>query len=588
MLNALLAGNLPRQVRLSVAAIAAYFMWIAVGEAQEMRPETLLPRSTVIYVAIDSPSALLASVLDHPISKQIQSLDVYQKATQSQGYRNFLTGRKFFELQVGAEWRAAIEALSAKGVYAAFDPETNGGVVLVRGKDEETMENFRMKILELSRLNGNEVREVKDYQGITVYQLPEGGAATYKDWLIVTNKGDLGKAVLDRFVASADEKPESLADNPVFQQASQSRAASQIWSFVDLAAIRSRGGAQKLFEGQAENPLAELIAGGIQSVLQHADWLCSDVTVAESGLTWNIASPLSVDWIPEPRQYYFGPANTGLAPALPNVKETLFTLAAYRDVSAMWVRAGDLFNEQMNDKLAEADAGLSTIFAGRDFGEEILGSFAPEMGVVVVRQDFTNARPTPALKLPAFALVLKLKDPDTMRGELRRTFQSAIGFFNIVGAQNGQPQLEMDMQKVGETDLITSRYLPEKKNQDSTSAPIIFNFSPSVSFTGDRFVLASTSKLAEELGTAPLKAASGANTSIDLNADVLREALVDNREQLISQNMLEEGHSREEAEAAIGLLLEVMKNFKGAGLELKAENERLNLQFTIETQPAAR
>jgi hypothetical protein len=192
------------------------------------------------------------------------------------------------------------------------------------------------------------------------------------------------------------------------------------------------------------------------------------------------------------------------------------------------------------------------------------------------------------LKLPAFAMVLKLKDPETMRGELRRTFQSAIGFFNIVGAQNGQPQLEMDMQKVGETDLITSHYLPKNKDLDSTTAPIIFNFSPSVSFTGDRFVLASTARLAQELGTAPLKTASGANTSIDLNADVLRETLVDNREQLISQNMLEEGHSREEAEAAIGLLLEVMQSFQGAGIELKADKERLNLQFRIETKAATR
>lgn len=585
---ALLTDSHAKRICVTIGAVFSLMTLTTAAEAQEVRPETLLPRSTVLYVSVDSPPALLASVLDHPISQQIQSLDVYRKATQSQGYRNFLTGRKFFELQIGAEWRAAIEGLSARGIYAGFDPETNGGVVLVRGKDAETVENFRAKILELSRLNGNEVRETTEYQGVTVYQFPEGGAATVRDWLIVTNKGDLGKAVLDRFAAGPEDKLESLADNPVFQQASQSRAASQIWSFLDLATIRSRGGAEKLFEGQADNPLAELIAGGIQSVLQHADWLCSDLTVTESGLTWNVASPLSADWIPEPRQYYFGPANAGLAPALPDAKETLFTLAAYRDVSAMWVRAGDLFNEQMNDQLAEADAGLSTIFAGRDFGEEILGSFAPEIGIVVVRQDFSNAKPTPALKLPAFAMVLKLKDPETMRGELRRTFQSAIGFFNIVGAQNGQPQLEMDMQKVGETDLITSHYLPKKKDLDSTTAPIIFNFSPSVSFTGDRFVLASTARLAQELGTAPLKTASGANTSIDLNADVLRETLIDNREQLISQNMLEEGHSREEAEAAIGLLLEVMQSFQGAGIELKADKERLNLQFRIETKAATR
>ncbi|MFO0979717.1 MAG: DUF3352 domain-containing protein [Planctomycetaceae bacterium] len=572
----------------AIALLLGLSCGVADINGQEIRPESLLPRSTVLYVAMDAPPAAMASVLDHSVSKQIQSLDVYQKATQSQEYRNFLTGRKFFELQIGAEWRAAIEALSAKGIYGGFDAETKGGVLLVRGKDEETLENFRTKILELTRLSGGETRPTTDYKGVAVYRLPEGGAAVFKDWLIVTNKGDLGKQVIDRIVATPDEKQESLADNPVYQQASQTRAASQVWSFVDLGAIRSSGGAQKVFEGQAENPLAELIVGGIQSVLQHADWVTSDLSVSEQGLTWNFTSPLAEDWIPEQRQYYFGPANSGQAPALPEVADTLLTLSAYRDVSAMWVRAGDLFNEQMNDKLAEADAGLSTIFAGKDFGEEILGSFAPEIGVVVVRQDFAAVKPTPALRLPAFALVLKLKDPETMRAELRRTFQSAIGFFNIVGAQNGNPQLEMDMQKVGETDLITSRYLPEKKDRDSTTAPIIYNFSPSVSFTGDRFVLASTAQLAEKLGTAPLKEGAKANTAVELHADVLRDALVDNREQLVTQNMLTEGNSREEAEAAVGLLLEVMNNFKGAGLHLKADKDRLSLQFRIDTNSAAR
>jgi len=68
----------------------------------------------------------------------------------------------------------------------------------------------------------------------------------------------------------------------------------------------------------------------------------------------------------------------------------------------------------------------------------------------------------------------------------------------------------------------------------------------------------------------------------------LRDALLDNREQLVTQNMLTEGNSREEAEAAIGLLLEVMTHFNGAGLQLKADKDRLSLQFRIDTHTAER
>ena len=47
-----------------------------------------------------------------------------------------------------------------------------------------------------------------------------------------------------------------------------------------------------------------------------------------------------------------------------------------------------------------------------------------------------------------------------------------LGFFNIVGAMNGQPQLEMDMEKDAEVQYITSRFLPTDDNRDSQDAAI--------------------------------------------------------------------------------------------------------------------
>ena len=554
--------------------------------ADEVDGSRLLPETTVGYFEFTQPGRLIDTVLDHPLNQHIQAMDVFQKATMSEGYRSFLTGRKFVELQIGSDWRPALEALTAGGIYGGFDSATNGAVLLIRGKDETTMENFRAKILEMTRLRGDGSKP-DDYRDISIYKTDnKSGAAVVRDWLIVTNNGELGKGILDRLL---DAKPEAeatgtLSANKNFQAARSMRAEdSQAWAFGDLQAVRDAGGAKQVFEGKADNPLAELLLGGIQSTLQHAPYVTAGLNIENSGLLVSVALPWQGDWIPEHRTYFFGPDNSGSAPALPVVSETVLTLATYRNISDMWLRAGDLFDEQMNDKLAEADSNLSTVFAGRDFGEEILGSFEPQIGIVVTRQSFADAKPVPTIKLPAFALVTRLRDPETMRSELRRTFQSAIGFFNIVGAQQGNPQLEMDMQKVGDVDLITSRYLPEKNDKDSTSAPIIFNFSPSVGFAGDRFVLASTAALAKQLAEAPANNEdTDLNTSLVLNAPVLNDILNDNREQLISQNMLQDGHSRDEAEAAIDLLLEIVRCFKGAGLSLDREGDQLALKFHLD------
>ncbi len=161
-----------------------------------------------------------------------------------------------------------------------------------------------------------------------------------------------------------------------------------------------------------------------------------------------------------------------------------------------------------------------------------------------------------------------------MTRELRRIFQSLIGFLNIVGAMNGQNQLEMDMEKISDdAQLITSSYVPEEDDRESTDANIVYNFSPSVGFAGERFVVSSSKTLARQLTMAKTAKPETIddNTNANLNASVLRDVLADNREQLIAQNMLEDGNSREEAEAIIDLLLQVVDYFQDASLRLGAD-----------------
>lgn len=563
------------------------------GADDSFQAAEFLPATVVGYVELTKSTEVLSTILDHPIAKHVQTLDVWKKATREEGYRKFLTGRKFFEIQIGSEWRVAIESISSGGLCLAFDGASQGVVGIVKGKDAETMENFRVKILELTRLNMQESDFPEPYRDLPVYKIDKGGAVVVRDWLVVTNNSELGRKVIDRLldhVPANNGAEGSLAAHEDFKAAYAARPDESVaWGFLDMNAVRKSDEVREALERQAENPLAELLIGGVQSVVKNSPYITGNVRLDQASAALELTSPIQADWVPEHRSYYFGPELKGTAGVLPDVPDTLLTLGTYRDVSNMWLRAGDLFDEQMNDKLAEADSTLSTIFSGKDFGEDILGSFEPAFGIIAARQSFAEIMPTPAIKLPSFALVGSLKSPDTMRPNLRRMFQNAIGFFNIVGAQNGNPQLEMDMVKEGEIDMITSRYLPEEKNAESTTAPIIYNFSPTVAFRGSRFVLSSTTALAKDLVSAEANVGeSESNTSVRIFADSLRSVLEDNREQLISQNMLEEGHSREEAETAIGLLLELVGFVKGAGVDLNVEQDTIQLKMNLKVNAAGR
>ena len=551
--------------------------------AADRTASTLFPETTVLYAEIANPPDLISTIFDHPLREKIEALEPFKMATKTDGYRAFLTGRKFVEIQLGMEWREAIETLTSRGVYLGVDAATQGVALLINGKDAESLDLLRSKLLELSKLgkNPDQIKE-GEYRGITAYEVNKSRFAVVDDWLLVTNKGELGKVLLDRFLDGAET---SLADNKKFQAARISRNRdATAWAFVDLTTLKDAGVAPQLFAGKSNNPGVELLIGGILSTLQKAPYASAELIASHQNVGLSFSMPHKPEWVPEERTFYFGPDGTGHGPALPTTKDTLFTLSTYRDVSEMWLRAGDLFDENINDGLAQADANLTTFFSGKDFGEDILGSLTPKIGFVASRQDFTDTLPIPAIKLPQFALVVQLKDPDKMTRELRRTFQSMIGFFNVIGAMEGRSQLEMDIDRLDNgAELITSVYIPEEDEADSTRAGIVYNFSPSVGFFGERFVVASTDRLARELVQADVVAdeAASANTHAKLKGGVLKQVLNDNRDQLVSQNMLSDGNSREEAEAMIDLLLEVVGYFENASAGVNAGSDRLGIELGL-------
>ncbi|MCI0360956.1 MAG: hypothetical protein L0211_20955, partial [Planctomycetaceae bacterium] len=257
---------------------------------------------------------------------------------------------------------------------------------------------------------------------------------------------------------------------------------------------------------------------------------------------------------------------------------------SYRDFASLWRHAPDLFDEGINAKFAEAESGLKTIFAGRDFRDEILGKLEPGVQVVVARQEFPQEGVTPAIKLPAAAAVFRLKQPAETARIFKVTFQSVVGFLNVAGAQNGIDPLDLNSEKVGDSLVVSSVYLPPNDEKVRGEAGLHFNASPTVAFVGDRFILASAKPLAIELmkhvqgGAA---AGDGINTAVQLDGKIGWQSLAENRGPLVAQNMLEKGHDRTAAELEIDRALAALCIVEGASLGLSVADSRLDLAIEV-------
>jgi hypothetical protein len=555
----------------------------------------LLPRTIALYAEAPAPAATIDILFDHPLRGQVESLDQVKAALESPQFQQAQALVSAWEAHMGADYRTSLKAVVGGGVAIAYDKATQGTIVLIKADSDETATKTRDFFLGLARMQGagksdsNPLKET-EYRGATAHEFQNGMLVVVGPWIAVTNKNDLAKGFVDRFAdwKSNPVAPENRLSGSANFQAAQAANASSLtaWGFADLQVVREAGAAKELFAGKSpDNPVGELLVGGILGALADSPYAGASLDAASDKLSLSLTIPHDVSAIKPEREYFFGPGVEGKAPALASVQNQVLSLSAYRDAAGMWLHAGDLFDENTNDQFALADSQLTTLFAGKDFGEDILGALGPGVQIVASRQDFTGATVTPAIKLPQFAAVFTLKEPETMRDELRRIFQSLVGFLNVVGAMNGQPQLDVDIERSDELQVAAATYVATEDEKKSGEGRINFNFSPTAAFLGDKFILASTEALARELAASESVTAAQAtslNTAMVGDGAVLKSLLEDNRAQLVAQNMLEEGRTQEEAEKAIGGLLAIVEAIRSASIELQATAGKLQLDAQVE------
>jgi len=582
--------------------ITSYIAWPVDSFAEPPRgvdcvATELLPSSIVACADVSDLGGVLETVLNHPLRAKLEAMPVYVGLMASGAPGQLQMGLRAFEASMGKPWQEALDKLTDGGITVALDASDGGVAVLVHSSDSELLERFRGFILALRQMQGAAAKQ-GDYRGFMADMVSDKlKMVRMHDWLLLTNNGELGKAIIDQYL---DRNSDTLATNEAYVAAAKNLDASDaahrvVSAFLDIKTLRDAGVAKGVFNEKIDNFAGEVALGGVLANLRHTPYVTGQLQLTTAGLALKLAAPHQRNW-ESPREYFFGEPELATAPALLEVPNRLFALSTHRDLSQMWLRSGDLLTDRGNDQLAVADTALTTFFSGRDFGEDILGLLASDVQIVGMEQDFTDVLPQPAIKLPAFALQFRMKNAAETKPELRRVFQSFVGFLNVTGAQNGQPQLDLGMETVGDAQLVTASYVPDRDKRESLDAKIQFNFSPTMAFAGDRIIFASSTSIARkliesqggsedavEIGT-PM---GDSNTSGRLEATTLKRVLESNRSQLVANSMLEKGHSKEAAEGEIGLLLELLGFFRDVRLNLDVTESQMALGLAVDVKSDA-
>lgn len=555
--------------------------------ADDLDVRKILPDTTAVYLEAKS----VESVLNHPFVKSLQSSAPFKKLMRLPEARKLNAGLVFFEFAVGDKLESVLTSLTAHGVHVAIDKKTEGAVLLANTESQEWIEEYLQKLAKIARADAKSksqsdpIREA-DYRGVHGYEFQKLIVGNIGATLIVTNKEDLGKSIIDRHLDSTDDHLLNKAQFQLAWNAPKQPIAteSSVKAYVDIDTLRQAGVAKDLLMGKAKDFGAELILGGVLAAMHKTSFAIGELFLNEDKVSVDFKIPYEKAWTEESRAFFVGPNGLGHATALVDGASLMASVSTYRNLSELWMRAGDLFDEKVNDQLAQADSTLTTLFSGRDFGTEILGAIEPQIELIAAEQQF-EPELVPAIQLPSFGIVAKLKEP-AMRKDLKRMFQTFIGFLNFTGAMDGSAQLDLDSETIDGRQIHSASYLKESDKKYENGLPIQFNFSPSLVFDGDLVIFTSANSLAKKVSTKIKQDASekvqADNTRLTVDFAAIKKILESNRSQLISQNMLEKGHTKAEAEKEIDVLLGVMSLLRsGMGSLRFDEFVRLTLELEI-------
>jgi hypothetical protein len=554
----------------------------------------LMPPSALAYVEVTRADLLVERALDPALWTLLEQAKDVQKYYASEQYKQAQVGIALIEARMNAKWPQIVRDLSGS-VHVGFDPDAQAALLALRVRNQETLAKLHSTLVDLVELDAASKGQPspvksKEYQGVTGWTFGKNEYhAVVDDLFLSSNKQEGLKGMVDRL---KDPSLENLAGVEEFKKAHSATSLGDVnrpaerggtpaaWGMLRLADVREAPKLKAALERQSDNPLAELLAGGILEVLKESPLVVGSLHVSDDQWRLKVELP-RVSQASQARAWYFAQPARPAVPITP--QGTIASLLLNRDVAGMWMSRDELFDEATRTKMAQADSGLGLYFAGRDFGTQVLGELSSEWQLVFARQEFVEGEPVPSVKLPAAALVIQMKQPDQFANTLLLGYQKVIGLANLVGAEKGNPQLLLGGEEYKGVSISKATFLTPPET-DLAAASIHYNASPSCARIGNRFVFGSTLGVVKsviDVLKEPTQQAFKGQTLLSIDLQQVAAVLDDNRAAIVSQNMLKEGNTREEAEQEVGVLLSVLKAIRSAALEANAEQDALSLEISV-------
>ena len=566
-----------RKILLALVLTLTAFISHTTAAGQTLPPAIQwIPQDAVIVLEVTRPKALLEEFTNDKAIATIKALPLYKQQASKPQFKEFLNIISFIETTLGTDWRTALAKLTGAGITLAVCPEDTV-FLIIDAEDEQMLEQFHEFFVNVARSEAEKkgkynIVKSKEYQGLTAWTFDGKEAHTIiGKRLIFANKA---KRLKDIVQYRSQATKASLAANPAYRAAKRTVGTDAVAKvFVNLKPLMGIPQIAQIFNQQHENPLAALAFAGIFEATRDSNWLALGLHVEDNTLVFRASVDSKTVAVTSPAAFALPKKmGEGVFPNL-SVPRRIAALSFYRDLHQFYSAKDELFPERTSG-LIFFENMMGIFFSGRDLTNEVLAETEPEIRFVVAEQEYDPAIGTPQIKLPAFAVILRLQNPEQFNEVAEEAWQKALGLINFTRGQQAMQGLIID-RKVHEGTKFSMAYFSTSGLDEKNNLEQRFNIRPALAMPGEYLILSSTDDLARDLIGAlnremqhKVKPIAGTHSLVEIDTAQLTSILKANRDTLVRGDMVKKGSTQEEAEAGIDLLITLVKLVERAKLGL--------------------
>jgi hypothetical protein len=529
-------------------------------------PLRFVPSQAELVVKVERPRQLFDAVKKNEVSQQAQKLAGVREYYDTTTFQQLYQVIAHFEKRLGKNREEIIDELTAGGVVlAAKLTPPQGAVLIVQAKDEATLRKFIDVSLDLlqKELDRQESKErigrgrYQDYDTIEIG--PNANFAIVDAALVIASN----KAALQLALDTQAEKVGCVITHPTFAEAhKKAPAKAMAWTWLNLEEVRKNPVFKSALEAAALDPFQMLLFGGFSDLLRRSPYVSAALTAAgDSGYRIGVAMPVGREGMAPVQHVFLSADGKGTLPPL-EPPRVISSSSYCLDLGQLWEKRVEILGKKNAAGLEDGDKNLAKFLGGIKLAK-LFKALGPNHRVVVALQKDRPYKIKPTTQVPAFALVVDMRDPSFAK-DMNSIFRAGALLATF------QVGLNLKEETYKDCEMISYQF-SETKKVDGDPQSVRFNFSPAYVTVGNYFVMSATAELARDLvdllraeqKQKPLKASMRTQLFASGLADIIRS----NENATLTQLILSQALPPKTAKAELQAILEWVEQLGTLRLE---------------------